>query len=141
MGGVAKRISGRRGRPCNPGRSPMGRSGWGRAQRPARGPGRARRPGWRACLQHDVPLVEVVLLAVFAEEEDAIDSPRAQHLGKFLDQGEVVDDSQTLVLGKRHDLLVLLQEGSRVVGIVSEWVAWHIGEEVHLCEPIKSHPL
>ena len=84
-----------------------------------------------------IPLVEVVFLAVFTQEEDAIDPARAEHTCDFLYQGEIVDEGEAVFIGKRHDLLVLLQEGGGVIRIVCKRIAGHIGEEVHACEPIE----
>ena len=79
----------------------------------------------------------MVFLAILAQEEDAVDAARAEDGRKFLHQREVVDDGDPVVVGKRHDLLVLLQEGGRVIRVIGERIAGHIGEEVHACEPIE----
>ena len=79
----------------------------------------------------------MIFLAILAQEEDAIDAARAEDGREFLHQREVVDDGDSVVVGKRHDLLVLLQEGGGVIRVIGERIAGHIGEEVHACEPIE----
>ena len=86
---------------------------------------------------HDVPVVIVEFLAVLAHEEDSLDAAGTQDTLELLDEFQVLLDMIALLIGQRlHVVVVIGQEGCRVVGIVGKRVAGHHRIKVHTRYPI-----
>lgn len=85
---------------------------------------------------HDVPVVVMVFVTVFAQEEDSINAARFKGFFKTLDQFEVFSDVLTFSLGEGRGLFVVFDKRRRIIGIVGERIAGHLPIKVHLSHPI-----